>query len=98
MSTTNTLYFPFVTNLSDAAAEIISNPSSNEITGLDLISNCIDLTSTAGQALQAVIIEAQNATQLSNNGLNGSQPFAANPIPLSTPPTGTNTIGGGLIS
>jgi len=93
-----TLYLPFITNLASAASEIILDPSSNEITGFNLINNCIDPSSNSGQALSAIIIEAQNSTQLSNGGINNSGSTAPNPTPLPLPPTGTNTIGGGLNS
>jgi hypothetical protein len=59
-------------------------PNADEISGLNNITNCIDMTSITGQALNATVKEAQNAQVLSSGGII-SQAFATNPISLVIP-------------
>jgi hypothetical protein len=67
-----------------------------ETTGMDVLLPLISNSSIAGQALIAVIIEAQNNQQLNNSGLVPSS-FDASPDTVTVLPTGANTIGGGRI-
>ena len=87
----------FASALSIMAAVGSTIPGANEITGLGNVLNCLNVSTLAGQALSAVAIESTNAQALVSSGLNGAQNLAANPQPLLTAPTGTNTLGGGLI-
>ena len=82
----------FPSSLASMAAVSSVLQNSDEITGLNQISNCFD-TSVSGQALHATIKEAQNSQVLSNNGLL-SQSFSPNTTTLVTPKSGINTIGG----
>lgn len=85
----------FPSSLASMASLANQIPNADEITGMNNISNCFDMASTTGQALQATINEAQNGQILSAAGL-PLQSLATNPTGLITPPTGVNTIGGGL--
>jgi hypothetical protein len=84
----------FPSSLASMATQ--TTPNSDEITGLNNVTNCIDSSTLTGQALNATITEAKNAQVLNTNGL-PNQSLAANPVSLVTPPTGIHTIGGGII-
>ena len=83
----------FPTSLASMAAMSSQIPNADEITGLNNVSNCINMNTVTGQALTATIKEAQNTQVLTANGLI-SQSLATNPTKLLTPQTGMNTIGG----
>ena len=83
----------FPSSLASMAALQTQIPNSDEITGLNNVSNCIDSTSLTGQALSAVVKESQNNQVLNSNGL-PTQSLATNPVSLTTPAQGTHTIGG----
>jgi hypothetical protein len=87
----------FPQSLSSMASLGSQISNADEITGLNNVSNCFDMLSVTGQALAATVIEAKNTQVLNTNSL-PIQSLAPNSIPFVTPPTGINTIGGGLIS
>lgn len=87
----------FPSALASMASAVNLDSSANEITGLSNVTNCLDLSTTTGQALSATITEAQNSQVLNNGGL-PLQNFATNTTALITAATGTHTLGGGLIS
>ena len=74
----------FPSSLAAMAALSSQIPNADEISGLNNITNCIDMTSITGQALNATVKEAQNAQVLSSGGII-SQSFATNPISLVIP-------------
>jgi len=74
----------FPSSLAAMAALSSQIPNADEISGLNNITNCIDMTSITGQALNATVKEAQNAQVLSSGGII-SQAFATNPISLVIP-------------
>ncbi len=55
--------------IANAAANAVTDPTTNETTGLSLISNCIDNSTLGGQALTASIIESKNSQALTSAGL-----------------------------
>lgn len=59
----------FPSSLASMAAANASNPAGDETTGLNNVSNCLDMGTTTGQALKAVIIHTQNMQVLSNSGI-----------------------------
>ena len=74
----------FPSSLASMASLSSQIPNADEISGLNNITNCIDMTSITGQALNATVKEAQNAQVLSSGGII-SQAFATNPISLVIP-------------
>jgi len=86
----------FPSSLASMASIASQIPNADEVTGLNNVMNCIDISTLTGQALNATVAEAQNAQVLQANSL-VNQSLATNPVSLVTPPTGRSTIGGGLI-
>ena len=87
----------FTAHLSSMVHAVSSVPGADEVTGLGLVSNCIDTTTKAGQALNASMVEAKNTQTSITNGLSGG---AGSSVPSQSSlvdaakQAGSSTLGG----
>ena len=87
----STFAFPAV--LSSMAAKNFQNPTADEVTGLNNLSNCIDHTSLTGQALNGIIVHTNNSQLMRNYGIL-TQAHASNPSSSFYIPPLSSTMGG----
>lgn len=66
----------FPSTVASMSSSYQSDPTSDEITGLNNVINCIDINSLTGQALNATIIEAKNNSILQSYGIS-SQSYSS---------------------